>query len=143
MTEVDVFSALSNPVRREILVRLRAGPRAANELARGFHIRRPAVSEHLQVLRKAHLVREEPGGRGRPPQRSWESSRPARTLRPRPPRTLGPRGPRPPPRAHPGGFRSRLTDEPPGLRGDEAGLAPRAGAAREPARRVTLSAAAA
>jgi DNA-binding transcriptional ArsR family regulator len=65
MNEVDVFSALANPIRREILVRLRRGPRIASELARGFEIGRPAVSEHLQVLRKARLVREEPRGRQR------------------------------------------------------------------------------
>jgi DNA-binding transcriptional ArsR family regulator len=65
MPEVDVFSALSNPVRREILMRLRRGPHAAGELAKGFGIGRPAVSEHLQVLRKAELVREEPRGRER------------------------------------------------------------------------------
>jgi DNA-binding transcriptional ArsR family regulator len=65
MTEVDVFSALANPVRREILMRLRKGPRGVNELARGFAIGRPAVSEHLQVLRKVHLIREEPRGRER------------------------------------------------------------------------------
>jgi DNA-binding transcriptional ArsR family regulator len=62
---VDVFSALANPVRREILLRLRRGPRAVTELAQGFDIGRPAVSEHLQVLRKARLVREEPRGRER------------------------------------------------------------------------------
>jgi DNA-binding transcriptional ArsR family regulator len=65
MAENDVFSALANPVRREILVRLRQGPRAASELAQGFPIGRPAVSEHLQVLRKAKLIREEPQGRER------------------------------------------------------------------------------
>jgi DNA-binding transcriptional ArsR family regulator len=65
MNEVDVFSALANPVRREILVRLQRGPRIASELARGFEIGRPAVSEHLQVLRRARLVREEPRGRER------------------------------------------------------------------------------
>ncbi len=65
MAEVDVFSALANPVRREILMRLREGPRPAGDLARGFRIGRPAVSEHLQVLRKARLVREEPRGRER------------------------------------------------------------------------------
>ena len=65
MTEIDVFSALANPVRRAILVRLRQGPRAASELAQGFPIGRPAVSEHLQVLRKAKLIREEPRGRER------------------------------------------------------------------------------
>ncbi|HEU4612685.1 MAG TPA: metalloregulator ArsR/SmtB family transcription factor [Kofleriaceae bacterium] len=63
--EVDVFAALANPVRRDILVRLREGPLAVTELARGFEIGRPAVSEHLQVLRKARLVREEPRGRER------------------------------------------------------------------------------
>jgi DNA-binding transcriptional ArsR family regulator len=65
MVEVDVFSALANPIRRDILMRLRRGPRAASELARGFEIGRPAVSEHLQVLRKARLIREEPRGRER------------------------------------------------------------------------------
>jgi DNA-binding transcriptional ArsR family regulator len=65
MNQVDVFSALANPVRREILMRLRRGPRGASELAQGFEIGRPAVSEHLQVLRKARLVREEPRGRER------------------------------------------------------------------------------
>ncbi len=60
-----VFSALANPVRREILMRLRRGARPAGELAKGFDIGRPAVSEHLQVLRKARLVREEPRGRER------------------------------------------------------------------------------
>lgn len=63
--DVDVFSALANPVRREILMLLRVGPRAASDLARGFEIGRPAVSEHLQVLRRARLVREEPRGRER------------------------------------------------------------------------------
>ncbi len=65
MPDVDVFSALANPVRRQILVRLRRGPRTAGELARGFEIGRPAVSEHLQILRKAKLVRDEPRGRER------------------------------------------------------------------------------
>ncbi|WP_437744872.1 metalloregulator ArsR/SmtB family transcription factor [Sorangium sp. So ce302] len=65
MAEVDVFSALANPVRREILMQLRMGPRAVNDLARSFDLGRPAVSEHLQVLRKARLVREEPRGRER------------------------------------------------------------------------------
>jgi len=62
---VDVFTALANPVRRELLVRLKKGPRAVNQLASGFQLGRPAISEHLQVLRKARLVREEPRGRER------------------------------------------------------------------------------
>ena len=65
MLDVDVFAALSNPVRREILLHLRKGPRAVNDLATRFDVGRPAVSEHLQVLRKAKLVREEPRGRER------------------------------------------------------------------------------
>lgn len=65
MPDVDVFSALSNPVRRSILTRLRKGPRSVSELSTGFDVGRPAISEHLQVLRKARLVREEPRGRER------------------------------------------------------------------------------
>jgi len=65
MPEVDVFAALANPVRREILVHLRKGPRKVSDLAANFEVGRPAVSEHLQVLRKAQLVREEPRGRER------------------------------------------------------------------------------
>ncbi len=62
---VDVFAALANPTRREILVRLRQGPKGVGELSQLFDIGRPAVSEHLQVLRKAKLIREEPRGRER------------------------------------------------------------------------------
>lgn len=61
----DVFAALANPVRRQILASLRDGPRAVNDLASMFALGRPAVSEHLQVLRKAQLVREEPRGQRR------------------------------------------------------------------------------
>src|SRR3954454_25236749 len=65
MLEVDVFAALASPIRREILVQLRKGPRKVGDLASKFDVGRPAVSEHLQVLRKARLVREEPRGRER------------------------------------------------------------------------------
>lgn len=61
----DVFAVLANPVRREILTLLRDGPRAVNDLAGHFALGRPAVSEHLQVLRRAGLVREEPRGQHR------------------------------------------------------------------------------
>ncbi len=61
----DVFTALANPVRRQILDSLRDGPRAVNDLASQFDLGRPAVSEHLQVLRRHHLVREEPRGQQR------------------------------------------------------------------------------
>lgn len=65
LPDVDVFSALANPARRQILSALRGGPKAVTELAKGFDIGRPAVSEHLQVLRRAALIREEPRGRER------------------------------------------------------------------------------
>ena len=65
MPEVDVFSAIASPVRREILLHLRKGPRKVSDLATEFDVGRPAVSEHLQVLRRAELVREEPRGRER------------------------------------------------------------------------------
>lgn len=61
----DVFAALANPSRRQILAALRHGPLPVTELAQGFDIGRPAISEHLQVLRRARLVREEPRGRER------------------------------------------------------------------------------
>lgn len=61
----DVFAVLANPVRREILALLRDGPHAVNDLAANFELGRPAVSEHLQVLRRAGLVREEPRGQHR------------------------------------------------------------------------------
>lgn len=62
---IDVFSALANPVRREILVHLRKRPRAVTDLAGRFTLGRPAISEHLAVLKRAKLVREEPRGRER------------------------------------------------------------------------------
>ncbi len=65
MSNADVFSALANPVRRDLLVHLRKGPRNVTDLASKFELGRPAVSEHLQVLRKASLVREEQRGRER------------------------------------------------------------------------------
>lgn len=65
MPEADVFAVLANPVRRQLLVALRDGPRAAGDLAGSFALSRPAVSEHLAVLRHARLVREEPRGRHR------------------------------------------------------------------------------
>lgn len=62
---MDVFGALANPVRRQILASLRDGPRAVSDLAGDFDLGRPAISEHLQVLRRAGLVREEPRGQRR------------------------------------------------------------------------------
>jgi DNA-binding transcriptional ArsR family regulator len=60
-----VFTALANPVRRRLLELLAHGPRTAGDLAAQFELSRPAVAEHLQVLRRAALVRDEPVGRQR------------------------------------------------------------------------------
>lgn len=65
MTQDEVFLALAHPVRRQLLQILAEGPRVAGELASCFALSRPAVSEHLQVLRRAALVRDEPVGRQR------------------------------------------------------------------------------
>jgi DNA-binding transcriptional ArsR family regulator len=62
------MAALADPVRRDVLDRLRAGPLAAGEIAAAFPISRPAVSRHLRVLRAAGLVVETgdgPDGRHR------------------------------------------------------------------------------
>jgi|SRR5690242_12206558 len=51
-----VFSALYDPTRRAVLERLRDGPRAVGDIARGLPVSRPAVSQHLKVLKEAGLV---------------------------------------------------------------------------------------
>lgn len=51
-----VFAALHDPTRRAVLERLRNGPLAVGELARGLPVTRPAVSQHLKVLKEAGLV---------------------------------------------------------------------------------------
>src|ERR1700730_3140437 len=58
-----VFFALSDPVRRRILERLDAEPLLASELAAPFDISLQAVSQHIQVLVRAGLVRQERTGR--------------------------------------------------------------------------------
>ena len=61
----DVFEALAHPLRRRLLMELRTGARSAGELAADMPVGRPAVSEHMQVLRQAGLVRVERRGRRR------------------------------------------------------------------------------
>jgi DNA-binding transcriptional ArsR family regulator len=52
------FAALGDPTRRAVFELLRDGPRAVGELARELPVSRPAVSQHLRVLREAGLVTE-------------------------------------------------------------------------------------
>ncbi|MEV1060787.1 metalloregulator ArsR/SmtB family transcription factor [Micromonospora chalcea] len=66
MSEPDVFAALANPTRREVLRLLRdEGEQPVQRLADRFEMRRPSLSEHLRVLKDAGLVTERPVGRQR------------------------------------------------------------------------------
>jgi DNA-binding transcriptional ArsR family regulator len=58
VTDIDVYAALADPTRREILDLLAEREWGAGELADRFPISRPAVSRHVRVLRSAGLVRE-------------------------------------------------------------------------------------
>jgi DNA-binding transcriptional ArsR family regulator len=62
---VDVFDAIASPVRRILLDALVVGPAPVHALAAGFTISRPAVSQHLRVLKDAGLVSEERVGKER------------------------------------------------------------------------------
>ncbi len=59
---IDALAALGDPTRRTIFERLSAKPSAVGELARELPVSRPAVSQHLRVLKQAGLVRELPVG---------------------------------------------------------------------------------
>jgi DNA-binding transcriptional ArsR family regulator len=56
------FSALADPTRREVFERLSRGPLPVGELAQGLPVSRPAVSQHLKVLKEAGLVTDRPDG---------------------------------------------------------------------------------
>ena len=56
------LDALGDPTRRAIVARLRRGPMPVGELARGFPMTRPAISQHLRVLKEANLVTDRADG---------------------------------------------------------------------------------
>jgi len=56
------FAALADPTRRAVFERLADGPRAVGDLAEGLPVSRPAVSQHLKVLKEAGLVTDRPEG---------------------------------------------------------------------------------
>jgi DNA-binding transcriptional ArsR family regulator len=56
------LAALADPTRRRIFERLAVRPRSVAELARGLPVSRPAVSQHLQVLKAAGLVADHAQG---------------------------------------------------------------------------------
>jgi DNA-binding transcriptional ArsR family regulator len=62
MAYATALEALGDGTRREIMERLRRGPRPVGELAAGLPVSRPAVSQHLRVLKEAGLVTERKDG---------------------------------------------------------------------------------
>ena len=56
MSMGDVFQALSDPTRRQILRMLSQGDLNAGEIAAGFSLSKPSISHHLGILRQAGLV---------------------------------------------------------------------------------------
>ena len=58
----DGFAALADPTRRAVFERLRQGPRPVGDIARDLPVSRPAVSQHLRVLKDAGLVTERRDG---------------------------------------------------------------------------------
>ena len=62
MTYQTAIQALADPTRRRVFERLRDGPAPVGELASGLPVTRPAVSQHLRVLKDAGLVRERKQG---------------------------------------------------------------------------------
>src|SRR5919205_1889432 len=62
MAYATTMDALGDATRREIMERLRGGPRPVGEIAAGLPVSRPAVSQHLRVLKEAGLVTGTRGG---------------------------------------------------------------------------------
>ncbi len=60
--ESAAFAAIADPTRRRVLERLSARPMAVGELAAGMPVSRPAVSQHLKVLKDAGLVSDRQDG---------------------------------------------------------------------------------
>ena len=58
----DALTALADPTRRAVFERLRAGPLAVGDIALHLPVSRPAVSQHLKVLKQAGLVRDQAQG---------------------------------------------------------------------------------
>ena len=59
----NVFKALSDPTRRQVLQLLRKGPMSAGDLADNFDVSKPTMSAHFAVLREANLVHTEKDGK--------------------------------------------------------------------------------
>jgi DNA-binding transcriptional ArsR family regulator len=62
---VDPWTALGDPTRRAVFARVAQRPRPVGEIARDLPVSRPAVSQHLRVLKDAGLVRDHRDGNRR------------------------------------------------------------------------------
>lgn len=62
MAYATALAVLADPTRRRVFERLREGPRPVNLIAQGLPVSRPAVSQHLKVLKDAGLVDERSEG---------------------------------------------------------------------------------
>ena len=62
MTYARALASLGDPTRRKVFERLRSGPLSVGEIARDMPVSRPAVSQHLAVLKEAGLVVDRPVG---------------------------------------------------------------------------------
>ena len=62
MTYGTALAALADPTRRDVFERLESGPKPVSEIAHGLPVSRPAVSQHLKVLKEAGLVADRPEG---------------------------------------------------------------------------------
>lgn len=56
MSYGDALAALADPTRRQVFEQLRSGPQSVGVIAAGMPVSRPAVSQHLKVLKEAGLV---------------------------------------------------------------------------------------
>src|SRR5215468_10495839 len=62
MTYGTALTALADPTRRRVFERLKSGPQSVGAIARRMPVSRPAVSQHLKVLKEAGLVTDRPEG---------------------------------------------------------------------------------
>jgi DNA-binding transcriptional ArsR family regulator len=62
MAYITALAVLADPTRRQVFERLRGGSRPVNVLAAGLPVSRPAVSQHLKVMKDAGLVEERSEG---------------------------------------------------------------------------------
>jgi DNA-binding transcriptional ArsR family regulator len=58
----QAFAALADPTRRRVFEKLTSGPQSVGAIARGLPVSRPAVSQHLRVLKDAGLVTDRAAG---------------------------------------------------------------------------------